>query len=209
MQLLLTTMSQITPIYLSSINDYWDYLRSNCKCKQLDQEVNISRSGFLYRSSCLDMYQAYTVQKPSPYLVLTEQSQPTTYMVDGNRINTTKSWNSKWNTKTRLGKRCRRNHTAFRYMISACRRMDKGNRTRSVALLSSCNPWPCHIVLKPWHLQTRMIKLNDNNLHDLPSKLFQTKYVIYMPYIDGLVQDCSNPIAYALELLQTCAKPSI
>ena len=28
-------------------------------------------------------------------------------------------------------------------------------------------------------------------------------------YIDGLVQDCSNSIADALELLQSCTKPSI
>ena len=27
--------------------------------------------------------------------------------------------------------------------------------------------------------------------------------------IDGLVQDCRNPIANALELLQSCTKPSI
>ena len=27
--------------------------------------------------------------------------------------------------------------------------------------------------------------------------------------IDGLVQDCSNSIANALELLQSCTKPSI
>ena len=26
-------------------------------------------------------------------------------------------------------------------------------------------------------------------------------------YIDGLAQDCSNPIANALELLQSCTKP--
>ena len=32
--------------------------------------------------------------------------------------------------------------------------------------------------------------------------LFQTKY-----HIDGLVQDCSNSIANALELLQFCTKP--
>ena len=43
--------------------------------KQLDKEVYIWRYGFPYRSSCLGMYQAYIVQKPSPYLVLTEQSQ--------------------------------------------------------------------------------------------------------------------------------------
>ena len=28
-------------------------------------------------------------------------------------------------------------------------------------------------------------------------------------YIDGLMQDCSNSIALAMELLQSCAKPSI
>ena len=28
-------------------------------------------------------------------------------------------------------------------------------------------------------------------------------------YIDGLVQDCNNSIANALELLQSCPKPSI
>ena len=28
-------------------------------------------------------------------------------------------------------------------------------------------------------------------------------------YIDGLVQDCSNSIALAMELLQSCTKPSI
>ena len=28
-------------------------------------------------------------------------------------------------------------------------------------------------------------------------------------YVDGLAQDCSNSIADALELLQSCAKPSM
>ena len=28
-------------------------------------------------------------------------------------------------------------------------------------------------------------------------------------YIDGLVQDCSNSSALAMELLQSCTKPSI
>ena len=35
----------------------------------------------------------------------------------------------------------------------------------------------------------------------------QDRYL--MPYIDGLVQDCSNSIALAMELLQSCMKPSI
>ena len=30
-----------------------------------------------------------------------------------------------------------------------------------------------------------------------------------LKYIDGLVQDCSNSSALAMELLQFCAKPSI
>ena len=32
---------------------------------------------------------------------------------------------------------------------------------------------------------------------------------LHKGYIDGLVQDCSNSIANALELLQSCTKPSI
>ena len=33
------------------------------------------------------------------------------------------------------------------------------------------------------------------------------QYHLWDWYIDGLVQDCSNSIAYALELLQSCTKP--
>ena len=32
---------------------------------------------------------------------------------------------------------------------------------------------------------------------------------LWLDYIDGFVQDCSNSIANALELLQSCAKPSV
>ena len=38
-------------------------------------------------------------------------------------------------------------------------------------------------------------------------RLFQA--ILNLLYIDGLVQDCSNSIANALELLQSCTKPSI
>ena len=31
---------------------------------------------------------------------------------------------------------------------------------------------------------------------------------MHWPQVDGLVQDCSNSIANALELLQSCTKPS-
>ena len=33
--------------------------------------------------------------------------------------------------------------------------------------------------------------------------------VLFEGYIDGLVQDCSNSSALAMELLQSCTKPSI
>ena len=31
----------------------------------------------------------------------------------------------------------------------------------------------------------------------------------HIEYVDSFVQDCSNTIAYALELLQSCTKPSM
>ena len=34
-------------------------------------------------------------------------------------------------------------------------------------------------------------------------------YILQRLHIDGLVQDCSNSIANALELLQSCTKPLI
>ena len=37
----------------------------------------------------------------------------------------------------------------------------------------------------------------------------RTLRILYMGYIDGLVQDCSNSSALALELLQSCTKPSM
>ena len=43
----------------------------------------------------------------------------------------------------------------------------------------------------------------------LPIKHADTKcHYIEQGLIDGLVQDCSNSIANALELLQSCTKPS-
>ena len=42
--------------------------------------------------------------------------------------------------------------------------------------------------------------------HTKLNLLFLTEF---KAHIDGLVQDCSNSIANALELLQSCAKPLI
>ena len=38
---------------------------------------------------------------------------------------------------------------------------------------------------------------------------WQSAQILALFDIDGLVQDCSNSIANALELLQSCTKPSI
>ena len=46
----------------------------------------------------------------------------------------------------------------------------------------------------------------------IPSGIYNTtrhQYISICVYIDGLVQDCSNSIALAMELLQSCAKPFI
>ena len=40
-------------------------------------------------------------------------------------------------------------------------------------------------------------------------KAFQKTHYRAHDYIDGLVQDCSNAIANALELPQSCSKPPI
>ena len=48
-----------------------------------------------------------------------------------------------------------------------------------------------------------IIKYRYNAQHENSTPITQEEF------IDGLVQDCSNPIANALELLKSCAKPSI
>ena len=50
------------------------------------------------------------------------------------------------------------------------------------------------------------VQLITIGVDDMP--IFEVTMVI-IDYIDGLVQDCSNSIANALELLQSCTKPSI
>ena len=46
-----------------------------------------------------------------------------------------------------------------------------------------------------------------SHFEDLTS-LTMTLETVYINQIDGLVQDCSNSIVDALELLQSCTKPS-
>ena len=46
-------------------------------------------------------------------------------------------------------------------------------------------------------------------LIDIYIYITMPKLSIRIHYIDGLVQDCSNSIANAMELLQSCTKPSI
>ena len=49
-----------------------------------------------------------------------------------------------------------------------------------------------------------MITINTNTTEYFRS--ITTKYVVH---VHGLVQDCGNSSAYALELLQSCTKPSM
>ena len=53
------------------------------------------------------------------------------------------------------------------------------------------------------HLAT-MCSRPQYNIH-----IHTVNYVLFNRDIDGLAQDCSNPIANALELLQACTGPSI
>ena len=48
-----------------------------------------------------------------------------------------------------------------------------------------------------------------NSLQIIGMKIRLSRYIAMQPRIDGLVQDCSNSIADALELLPSCTKPSI
>ena len=48
-----------------------------------------------------------------------------------------------------------------------------------------------------------------NNTESISKQLFITPLTSPAQHIDGSVQDCSNSIANALELLQSCGKPSI
>ena len=39
--------------------------------------------------------------------------------------------------------------------------------------------------------------------------IMRKTYLLYMwTYVDGLVQDCSIPSAFLMEILQSCTKPS-
>ena len=52
-----------------------------------------------------------------------------------------------------------------------------------------------------------VLGLNITKICHLPG--FQNLAFFKIDYINGLVQDCSNSIANAMELLQPCTKPSI
>ena len=75
------------------------------------------------------------------------------------------------------------------FMATIC--VDQPHASRS----SSPKAW--------WNIYTnKMIK------EDAHVSLIRTNLSIWL-HIDDLVQDCSNSIANALELLQSCTKPSI
>ena len=57
-------------------------------------------------------------------------------------------------------------------------------------------------------LQRMGIKSNNKDIFRTDRYHYNTAKTVVL-LIDGLVQDCSNSIANALELLQSCTKPSI
>ena len=78
--------------------------------------------------------------------------------------------------------------------------------------LKFCICWPSfmfHFCLICWGIQVVGTGKSQPPKHKL--SYFSGKVIpsVVHVYIDGLVQDCSNSIANALELLQSCTKPSI
>ena len=64
------------------------------------------------------------------------------------------------------------------------------------------------LLWRPWSWKYKvgvLINSGLNNYSCLLQKIFSWKKSL----IDDLVQGCNNSIALAMELLQTCAKPSI
>ena len=49
----------------------------------------------------------------------------------------------------------------------------------------------------------------DNDTTEIKHLHHNRRQILNLIYINGLVQDCSNSIANALEVLQSCAKPSM
>ena len=62
-----------------------------------------------------------------------------------------------------------------------------------------------NIVFHEEHSNRASACLNKQLLFQVEHSIWDTVEV----YINGLVQDCSNSIANALELLQSCTKPSM
>ena len=60
------------------------------------------------------------------------------------------------------------------------------------------------LVMSSWTLSFLSIKKYSKCI-----RLFSIKVTIEYVHFDGLVQDCSNSIAFAMELLQSSTKPSI
>ena len=76
----------------------------------------------------------------------------------------------------------------------------------------------CHTLSKRFHVIIQFIlnyKWDEIHIkayvfwNTLPQVCKQMPAELMWRYIAGLVQDCSNPIALAMELLQSCTKPCI
>ena len=60
------------------------------------------------------------------------------------------------------------------------------------------------------HIQLFFPYTNPKSVEQTIHRIYdQQRYFALPSYVDGLVQDCRNSIANALELLQSCTKPFV
>ena len=89
----------------------------------------------------------------------------------------------------------------------------KHQSSTSLAFVWGIHRWPVNSPHK-WPVTPKMFPFDDVIMRCQGSCNITHIFLIIAPmifvdYIDGLVQDCSNSSALAVELLQSCAKPSI
>ena len=75
------------------------------------------------------------------------------------------------------------------------------------SVIKACSPI-LHVIL-PFAYNFSQIRISGDRKSIDNVFFFYVKFSPGKIYINGLVQDCSNSSANALELLQSCAKPSI
>ena len=79
------------------------------------------------------------------------------------------------------------------------------HESASLAFVRGIYRWPVNSPHK-WPVTRKMFPFDDVMMISTP--LFRIQFYFHL-YVDGLLQDCSNSSALAMELLQSCAKPSV